>query len=58
MPLEPLEFLSALLLWLASVPTGFGRLCESQIQSETEIGLVMKADRLGWETKDSRWLWR
>ena len=23
MPLEPLEFLSALLLWSASVPTGF-----------------------------------
>ena len=37
MPLEPLEFLSALLLWLASVPTGCRRLSQSQIQKEARV---------------------
>lgn len=37
MPLEPLEFLSALLLWLASVPTVFRRLPQSQIEKEARV---------------------
>lgn len=42
MPLEPLEFLSALLLWLASVPTGFRRLPKSQIQRERRVKPYLK----------------
>lgn len=32
MPLEPLEFLSALLLWSARVPMAFRRFAKSQIE--------------------------
>ena len=36
MPLEPLEFLSALLLWSASVPTGFRQVGRLQREKGTE----------------------
>ena len=36
MPLEPLEFLSALLLWSATVAVGFRRRGKSQVKEVNE----------------------
>ena len=50
MPLEPLEFLSAFLLWSASVPTGFHHVEEGARWRKNRLWrLILKAYKIGRE---------